>query len=77
MQIPAIPSLPRNSDDFQLRVHPTRACRLVDHVTGSCPTRPCRAPAGGAIANQLGAKLNERPQELTPIILPNIYTETR
>ena len=34
MQNPVIPSLPRNSDDHQLRVHPTRACRFVDHLTG-------------------------------------------
>jgi hypothetical protein len=34
MQNPVIPSLPRNSDDHQLRVHPTRAHRFIDHLTG-------------------------------------------
>jgi hypothetical protein len=34
MHMSLIPSLAPNSQDHQLRVHPTRARRFVDHLTG-------------------------------------------
>jgi hypothetical protein len=71
MQISLIPSLTRNWE-HQLRAHPTRARRFVDHLTGDragttvsmIPAMPGRAPRGtpvkeGSTPNRLGAKLND------------------
>ena len=88
MQNPVIPSLPRNSDDHQLRVHPTRARRFIEHFTGDEAETAVRvipgiqsgapgAPIGQGTPNHLGAKVNDRIKALTRAILPNIYAETR
>jgi hypothetical protein len=89
MQNPGIPSLPRNSDDHQVRVHPTRARRFIDHLTGEERETAVRvipriqggapkgAPIGQGTPNHLGGTLNERLRAPTRAILPNIYAETR
>jgi hypothetical protein len=91
MHMLLIPSL-ANSEDHQLHVHPTRARRFVDHLTGDRTrdnraddagnTRPGRPPKDAPIRQgqcQTGWGPSQMSlQTLTrAILLLNIYTESR
>lgn len=91
MHMSSISPLARNSEGQQSHVHPTRARRFGDHLTGDRARNTRvgdigntwlrheeRADQAGATPNRPGAKLNGAFKQLTRTIpLPDTYRETR